>query len=238
MRDRPDRTRREQGNERKSMAKPQAAASSPASDTKATLAYHHGDLRAALLAAAEEELAEKGIEGFTLRGCARRAGVSHAAPAHHFKDVRALLTELAAIAFEGLSASMERYAALAEPGTLNYVAAIGRGYIAFAVAHPRQFQLLFRIGSLDCHDPHYHAAAEEAFTYPVRAVGAYRGVDDPMAEPERAAEVVGIWSMAHGLAELLLAGQFDSRSPGGDPTEMIDQLSVSLTRQFMEGPDA
>ena len=52
--------------------------------------YHHGDLRNALVAAAEAELAEHGIEGFTLRGCAKRAGVSHAAPAHHFGDAAGL----------------------------------------------------------------------------------------------------------------------------------------------------
>jgi AcrR family transcriptional regulator len=61
--------------------------------------YHHGDLRAALLAAAERELAANGVESFTLRGCARRAGVSHAAPAHHFPDVR-LLTEMAIMGFQ------------------------------------------------------------------------------------------------------------------------------------------
>ena len=61
-------------------------------------AYHHGDLRKALIEAAEAELAEKGVEGFTLRGCAKRAGVSHAAPAHHFKDANALLTALAVVA--------------------------------------------------------------------------------------------------------------------------------------------
>ena len=51
---------------------------------RARSAYHHGDLREALLLAAEQELIEKGIEGFTLRGVAKRAGVSHAAPAHPF----------------------------------------------------------------------------------------------------------------------------------------------------------
>ena len=54
--------------------------------------YHHGDLRAALLAAAEVELSEKGVEGFSLRSVAKRAGVSHAAPAHHFGDSQGLLT--------------------------------------------------------------------------------------------------------------------------------------------------
>ena len=60
------------------------------SESSRASAYHHGDLRKALLEAAEAELAEKGVEGFTLRGCAKRAGVSHAAPAHHFKDANAL----------------------------------------------------------------------------------------------------------------------------------------------------
>ena len=58
--------------------------------------YHHGDLRAALLRAAEAELNEAGIEAFSLRRVAKRAGVSHAAPAHHFRDVRGLLTALSA----------------------------------------------------------------------------------------------------------------------------------------------
>lgn len=57
--------------------------------------YHHGDLRAALLHAAEEELAERGMEAFSLRSVAKRAGVSHAAPAHHFGDAQGLLTALA-----------------------------------------------------------------------------------------------------------------------------------------------
>ena len=72
-------------------------------------AYHHGDLRAALIAAAEEELAENGVDGFTLRGCARRAGVSHAAPAHHFKDVRALFTALATIGLRRLADMTEAW---------------------------------------------------------------------------------------------------------------------------------
>ena len=61
--------------------------------------YHHGDLRAALLEAGEAELAEHGVEGFSLRGVAKRAGVSHAAPAHHFRDANGLLTALAAEGF-------------------------------------------------------------------------------------------------------------------------------------------
>src|SRR5687768_5541186 len=69
-------------------------------------AYHHGDLQAALIAAAEDVLAEKGVSGFSLREAARRAGVSPAAPAHHFKDARGLLTAVAARGFQRLTETL------------------------------------------------------------------------------------------------------------------------------------
>ena len=69
------------------------------SDAPHKLPYHHGDLAAALLAAAEAELAEKGVEAFSLRSVAKRAGVSHAAPAHHFGDATGVLTALATEGF-------------------------------------------------------------------------------------------------------------------------------------------
>src|SRR4030095_3669972 len=71
-------------------------------------AYHHGDLRKALLVAAEAELAEKGVEGFTLRGCAKRAGVSHAAPAHQCKDACALRAALVTEGFERFTVAMRK----------------------------------------------------------------------------------------------------------------------------------
>src|SRR5271163_3422463 len=78
--------------------------------------YHHGDLRSALVAAGRELLAERGLNGFTLRECARKAGVSHAAPAHHFPTIGDLLSEIAATGFEELTSSMQRFAEMATPG--------------------------------------------------------------------------------------------------------------------------
>ena len=196
--------------------------------------YHHGDLRAALLAAAEEELAEKGIEGFTLRGCARRAGVSHAAPAHHFRDVRALLTEVAAIGFRRLSTSMAEHAAGIVPGSLDYVIAIGRGYVAFAERHPQSFGLIFSVASLDCEEPGYLAAARDAFGFPVRAVGAYHGSDDPMSDPGLAGIVVGLWSLVHGFSALLLAGQFD-KQVGADRRAVAERLVPAMIARYVAG---
>jgi AcrR family transcriptional regulator len=185
--------------------------------------YHHGDLRAALLAAAERELAEKGVEGFTLRGCARRAGVTHAAPAHHFKDVRALLTEMATIGFIRLPASMRARARNCPPGSSQHIVAIAKGYVAFAADSPHFFHLIFRIGLLDADDARYKTAGADAFMFPVRAVGALYGCDDPMTDPTLAARVMALWSIVHGFSELMLAGQFQ-RASGGDRMALVDDL--------------
>src|ERR1017187_9731954 len=68
--------------------------------------YHHGALRDALLQAAERVLERDGLQGLTLRAVAREAGVSHAAPTHHFGDLTGLVSELAAIGFRQFNAAM------------------------------------------------------------------------------------------------------------------------------------
>jgi AcrR family transcriptional regulator len=106
------------------------------------------------------------------RGTARRAGVSNAAPAHHFKDVRALLTEIAADGFERLAAITERLGRAALPGTLEHIVEIGRGYVTFAVTYPHHFRLILRAERFDRDNQRYLAAGAAAFKVPVAAVGA------------------------------------------------------------------
>src|SRR5215510_9357488 len=93
--------------------------------------YHHGDLSRALVEAAEALITERGVEGFTLRECARRAGVSHAAPAHHFGDAGGLLTEVAMDGFARLAANMQREVAKAERGSIDHPIAAALGYVLF-----------------------------------------------------------------------------------------------------------
>jgi len=195
--------------------------------------YHHGDLRAALIAAAERELAAKGVDGFTLRGCARRAGVSHAAPAHHFPDVRALLTELATIGFERLSASMARHAESSPPGSVDHILAIGNGYVAFAAHNPHLFRLIFRTGLLNVDEARYKAAGAAAFSVPVRAIGALCASDDPMADPDLAARVVAIWSIVHGFSELMLTGQLDRARGRGRAMPISELLECVMRDGFL-----
>ena len=177
----------------------------PASNVEAPR-YHHGDLRAALLAAAEVELAEKGIEGFSLRGVAKRAGVSHAAPAHHFGDANGLLTALAAEGFERfLDAQKLRQAAAVDDG-LSQLTAAGLGYIDFAMSNAALFRLIFSSDRPDFENPVLHEAAEAAFNHLVGEIGRLSGAN-PYTDKAAMVDVMAAWAVTHGLADLLSEGR-------------------------------
>ena len=106
--------------------------------------YHHGALREALIEATESLLAERGPDGFSLREVARRAGVSPAAPAHHFGDAAGLLTAVATLGFAGLTEALERGHALGGGDPRAALRGQGMEYVAFALRHPGRFRLMFR----------------------------------------------------------------------------------------------
>ncbi len=176
--------------------------------------YHHGDLRAALLTAAEQELAERGLEGFSLRGVAKRAGVSHAAPAHHFGDVTGLLTALAAAGFRCFVQMQTMRQARAEPDGMSQLVASGLGYVDFAMTNAALFRLMFSSKRPDFRAPELCDAAGLAFEK--------LNADVARAHPELGdggdgagdggggtlkLEAAGTWAIVHGLADLLNAGR-------------------------------
>ena len=170
--------------------------------------YHHGDLAAALVAAAEELLAERGLEGFTLREAARRAGVSHAAPAHHFGDARGLLTAVAAEGFARL-AEVEREAAAKARGPERLLA-IGLSYIKFALAHPALFRLMFHSDAIDRTSDLIREPGRASFDVMQDALAAARGrVSAGLIPPEAARDplVLRQWAIVHGLATLAVEGR-------------------------------
>lgn len=156
--------------------------------------YHHGDLREALLGEAEALLEERGLAGFSLRAVAKRAGVSHAAPAHHFGDLKGLLTALAARGFERLVEAQERRRRGATDEAARVVSS-GLGYVDFALAHPKLFELTFDAERLDWEDPAFRGASDRAYG---------RLADDTGGEDVDALRVA--WSLAHGAATLLVRG--------------------------------
>ena len=161
--------------------------------------YHHGDLRPALIAAGEAELAERGIEGFSLRGVAKRAGVSHAAPAHHFRDTNGLLTALAAEGFRRFLAKQHARQAKAATDPLSQLIASGLGYVDFAMAHPALFRLMFSSERPKHEDLDLYAASSAAYRQLIDDVRRARG---GQSEPE-ALEVMRTWAVAHGIADLI-----------------------------------
>lgn len=182
-------------------------------------AYHHGALREALLSAAERILERDGLPGLTLRAAAREAGVSHAAPTHHFGDLTGLLSELAAVGFHRFRAAL---AAEAQPeaSAVARLDAMGRAYVTFARSHPGLFTLMFRSERLDPARPALQEAMDAAGAALVAAVSARRQEVITREAPslEQVAAVVRTWSKVHGFAVLMLDGrlrQFLSRLPPG-----------------------
>lgn len=179
--------------------------------------YHHGDLREALLVAADQLLHEEGLQGLTLRACARRAGVSHAAPKHHFANLSELLSEVAARGFERLTVALkEARAQVGDDPDERLIAAV-RTYVDFARAHPDHFRLMFRTDCLTTCNEAFAAASSRAFAELADIITLQRG--EPDIEPEELHErvmqeglmedILFAWSYVHGLTQLLLEGQLD-----------------------------
>ncbi|HEX7080384.1 MAG TPA: TetR/AcrR family transcriptional regulator [Gammaproteobacteria bacterium] len=195
--------------------------------------YHHGDLRRALLGATEALLESSGVEGFTLREVARRAGVSHGAPAHHFGDVRGLLSEFTAESFAQLSESMRRRRAEAASGAFEQLVASGIGYVEYALAHPARFQLMFRSERLDSNRASLAAAGAGAFGQLVECID--RVSREAGAPPDLDTDKIALaWSIVHGFATLAIDNRnFAERVSGGSRAR-----ALATVRRLLESSRA
>jgi AcrR family transcriptional regulator len=161
--------------------------------------YHHGDLREQLLRAGEEALAEMPMEAVSLREIARRAGVSHAAPKHHFASLSDLLGEIAARGFDRFVAHLAGAANQSrEQAPEQRLIAMGRAYIAFAESNPAVYGLMFGKGIHGGMTENTGAAARRAWTQLEEAVAAMMG-----AEHAKDGALL-VWSFVHGLSMLML----------------------------------
>lgn len=171
--------------------------------------YHHGALRDALVVAAEAIIAERGVDGFSLREAARRAGVSPAAPQHHFGDARGLLTAVATAAFAQLADALAAADAAAGPDHTARLRAQGTAYVAFALAEPARFDVMWRRARVHHDAPAYQAESRRAFQALAAAVAGVPPADAPDAPPDRAdPRAIACWATVHGFARLALDGAF------------------------------
>lgn len=186
--------------------------------------YHHGDLRAALLRAAEEIIRDSGVEALTLRACARRAGVSHGAPAHHFGNITGLLTEFAAEGFERLTENMSRKNVEDADDDLQ---AAGLGYIQFAMRWPEHFRVMWRTELLNQESPRLRTARQAAQQHTRNALLHAGAHGRTLTEDELAERFQLAACCVHGYASLWVEGNRRSRSLD-DAKRMLRLLRNSL----------
>jgi AcrR family transcriptional regulator len=194
---------------------------------KSAKRYHHGELREALVAAGRKLLEEKGLRGFTLRECARRASVSHAAPAHHFASIDDLLAEIATRGFNDLTAAMAAEGRRAGSEPTARLVGQGVGYMAFAAAHPALFQLMFNREADRFETPALAAAAKETFHLHVTAVEALI----PRAPAETRKRMIDFaWASIHGFITLVLEGQIGE----GESARALKARSLAILADMAE----
>jgi len=195
--------------------------------------YHHGALHGALLEAAERVLERDGLAGLTLRAVAREAGVSHAAPSHHFGDLTGLVSELAAVGYGKFNVAMTAAAASAGGSPTEKAMARAKAYVGYAQAHPGMYGLMFRAERLDMKRPSLHEAANAAFAGLAGAVGASRReqISEQALSLDQAAAIVRAWSLLHGFTMLLLDDRLSDvlrRIPNGtDVDTLLETMLMS-----------
>lgn len=180
--------------------------------------YHHGNLPAQLLTEAATMAAEAGPARISLRELARRAGVSHSAPVHHFKTLRGLLTALAISGFESLTGALQ-------VGDQD-IYAMGVRYIEWALAHPGHYAVMWQPALLDEADPSLRSSRDSAWETLATAVAESSSSHDAVTVQ---ADAYAAFSLVHGLADLWLNGALPTPA---EPGELIGEV----TRRLQFGP--
>jgi AcrR family transcriptional regulator len=183
--------------------------------------YHHGDLKASILGQAAILVAERGADGVSLRELARAAGVSHAAPAHHFTDRRGLFTALATEGYRLLTAALTD----ARPKFID----AARAYVRFAIDHPGHYEVMFDKSLYDDADPELIAATTAAGVELNRGVGT---LADEHAKDDPQGAALAAWSLVHGFSLLWLNGAVDTT---GDPVATVERLAAILFDDRADG---
>jgi AcrR family transcriptional regulator len=180
--------------------------------------YHHGDLRHALIEAAVASIAESGPAGVSLRDLARRVGVSHAAPRHHFGDKAGLLTAVAAVGYARFAARLSD--AFRNGSLLD----VGVAYVRFAIDERPYFEVMFRPDLYHRDDPAVAAPLREVDEIVFGAVRTMLGT----ATPERV-QVAGMtaWALVHGLATLIVGGNLPAELTA-DPEALTRAVGAAV----------
>lgn len=199
--------------------------------------YHHGDLSRALVEAARRILETEGPAALSLRAVAREAGVSPAAPYHHFKDKCDLID---AVAFEGwseLGAAIGKARATA-PSARDALTNIGVAYVCFARDNPALYRVMYD-GMRDRVEMPDHAKhAESGYSHVAEAI--IEAGADPNDAQDLQLATIAAWCAAHGVAEMAGFKEFDSlkEALGGEEAfvrAVLDHIGVFSRHRHKPG---
>jgi AcrR family transcriptional regulator len=191
-------------------------------------AYHHGDLRTALLDEAAAMIAEGGTESVTMRALGERLGVSRAAAYRHFEDKTALLVAVAAAGFRRLNERLQEIGAGAPSSSLERARRMGEEYVRFALENPAHYRLMYGREAMERQNlPELRDAGSALFEQLVNVIRAYQESGGIRQQDPRAQAYVA-WSAVHGLASLLIDGQIMS-------TVDVDALIRQTTQTVLDG---
>jgi AcrR family transcriptional regulator len=174
-------------------------------------AYHHGNLKEALVRAALELIAEKGPAGFTFADAARWAGVSPAAPYRHFRDRDELMSDVARRGFDLFAEALQRAWNEGRPDPAAAYERLGKAYLAFARNEPAYYAAMFEAGiPLDV-NPEFRAAGDRAFSVLRAATEALVATMPAKLRPPVMMMALHVWALSHGIASLFGRGDAASR---------------------------
>jgi AcrR family transcriptional regulator len=184
--------------------------------------YHHGNLREALIRAALELIATKGIAGFTFAEAARFAGVSPAAPYRHFRDRDELMASVALRGFEQFEAVLARAWDGGRPNAFSALNRLGKAYLEFARASPAFYSAMFEAGVPVGANPALREAGERAFAVLRAAAAEICAAMPASGRPPALMVALHIWTMAHGVASLFGRGDGAQRALPMSPAELLE----------------
>lgn len=185
--------------------------------------YHHGNLREALVAAAESLLREEGAAKLSLRAAARRTGVSQAAPYAHFNSRQALLAAVAVQGFRRLSGYLARTENKTGGGA-ERMHSLARGYVRFAVDHSMLFRLMFGAELSGVDDEELRVAGRDSYGF-IQAAVAARLDEVGGGRITAAAGSLGAWSLVHGFAMLIVDGKVEWPATASEQDALVDQVA-------------
>ncbi len=193
--------------------------------------YHHGDLPAALRTATAELVTEKGPSGFSLREVARRAGVSHAAPAHHFGDAEGLLTSVATEGFSTLADALDA-ASTGITDARERLNACGTTYVRTALAYPGHFGVIFQSDLINEDDDACLLASMRAYAVLQSTIEMVRDQVNPDLDVDAMATLC--WATMQGL--VVLAPKLSHVAESTDTALLtLDDLVAQFTDMFIAG---